>query len=89
VTVHMLVHLSMATATVITVYTQVIKCWDAGTFTCLQTFPEHHTYRPDNCVTAMYWDAQRSALIAAGNRCVCAAILVLLLVLPSIHYCCC
>ena len=61
-------------------HVQVIKCWDAGTFVCLQTFPEHHTYRPDNCVTAMYWDAQSSTLIAAGNRYVLLLVLLLLLV---------
>lgn len=47
---------------------KVIKCWDAASYKCLQSLVDHHSYRPDDAITAVLWDAQKSMLILGGNR---------------------
>jgi hypothetical protein len=42
--------------------------WDWNHFSCLQTIVDKHNYRPDDNFTAAHWDAQRGALVVAGDR---------------------
>jgi len=47
---------------------KTFKFWDTSTFICTMTTVDTSNYRPDNYLTAFYWDTDLQQLVAAGNR---------------------
>ena len=47
---------------------KAIKFWDTATWRCMQTTMDHTNYRPDNSLSALFWDAEQQQLLTAGNR---------------------
>ena len=47
---------------------KVIKCWCARTLRCVQTLADDTSYRPENIVSAVHYDASARAMLTAGNR---------------------
>jgi WD40 repeat protein len=45
-----------------------VRCWDAFTLRCTQTFVDATPYRPVNGVSSLLWDTARGALLTAGHR---------------------
>ena len=45
-----------------------VKLWDTSNWRCTQTSVDMTNYRPDNFLTACFWDSDLQQLVTAGNR---------------------
>lgn len=47
---------------------KTVKVWDVRTFKCVQTIQETQTYRPEDQITSLFYDASHRRLMAGGSR---------------------
>ena len=47
---------------------KVIMCWCSRTLRCVQTLTDDTSYRPENIVSVVHYDASARAMLTAGNR---------------------